>query len=64
MPALYLVLAGILCSVFVLFMFRGGLTLGTAGGWVVVTCIHGLLMKPLFVFFDIPSAAILDCSTE
>jgi oligosaccharide repeat unit polymerase len=60
MPALYLILASILCAVFVRFMFRGGLTLGTAGGWVVVTCIHGLLMKPLFVSFDIPSAAILD----
>jgi oligosaccharide repeat unit polymerase len=60
MSALYLVLAAMLCSMFVLFMFRGGVTLGTAGGWVVVTSVHGLLMKPLFVFFDIPSAAILD----
>lgn len=60
MPELYLILAGILCAVFVLFMLRGGVTLGTAGGWVVVTCVHGLLMKPLFVLFNIPSAAILD----
>jgi oligosaccharide repeat unit polymerase len=60
MAELYLLLAGVFSIVTLTYMWKGGVTLATAGGWVVLTCIHGLLVKPLFVYFDIPNAALLD----
>jgi oligosaccharide repeat unit polymerase len=60
MPEIYLFLASMLCTVFLVYMFRRGVTLGTCGGWVILTCIHGLLLKPLVVYFDFPNAAVLD----
>jgi oligosaccharide repeat unit polymerase len=60
MPEIYLILASALCVIFLVYTIRRGVTLGTAGGWVVLTCIHGLLVKPLFVYFNIPNADVLD----
>jgi oligosaccharide repeat unit polymerase len=60
MPELYLILAGALCIVFLTYTIGRGVTLGTAGGWVVLACIHGLLIKPLFVYYNIPNADLLD----
>jgi oligosaccharide repeat unit polymerase len=60
MPEIYLVLAGILCAFMLTYYFRGGMQLNTCAGWAVLACIHGLLVKPLFVYFDFPSAELLD----
>jgi len=42
------------------YLLKGGMTLATCAGWVILTCVHGLLFKPLFVFFDFPSHEVLD----
>ena len=60
MAELYLIFATCLCTAMLLFMTRGGVTLFTAGGWVVLTSLHGLLIKPIFVYFNLPNAEILD----
>jgi hypothetical protein len=60
MPELYLFVASVFCVALLIYMMQGGVNLGTAGGWVVLTCVHGLLVKPLFVYFNIPNAQVLD----
>jgi oligosaccharide repeat unit polymerase len=59
-PVLYLSLVSIGAVVVALYTWRRQITLATCAGWVLMTMLHGLLIKPLAVFFDVPSAEILD----
>jgi oligosaccharide repeat unit polymerase len=59
MAEIYLLIASCLCITMLIFMARG-VTLFTAGGWVVLTSLHGLLIKPIFVYFNLPNAEVLD----
>jgi oligosaccharide repeat unit polymerase len=60
MPEIYMALAAVLCAVMLAYLLKGGMTLATCAGWVILTCVHGLLFKPMFVYFDFPSADVLD----
>ena len=60
MPALYLILACIGACAVAVYSWRRHITLATCAGWVLMTLLHGLLIKPLFVVLDLPSSEILD----
>lgn len=60
MVTLYLVLVCIGASIVAVYSWRRHITLATCAGWVLMTMLHGLLIKPLFVVLDLPSPEILD----
>lgn len=60
MPALYLFFVGVAALIVGLMAWQHGIDLSTCAGWSLMTLLHGLVVKPLFVAFDFPNADILD----
>jgi oligosaccharide repeat unit polymerase len=59
-PALYFLLVGTSAIVIGLLGWRRGIDLSSCAGWSLLTLLHGLVIKPLFVAFNFPDADILD----
>jgi len=60
MPILYFCTLAVLASFTVLLARRSHINLASGAGWVLMTLVHGLFIKPLFVLADFPSPEILD----
>ena len=60
MAALYFFVVAISALVVGVATWRRGIDLSTCAGWSLLTLLHGLIIKPLFVAFDFPNADILD----
>jgi oligosaccharide repeat unit polymerase len=60
LPVLYLLLVCAGAWAIAVYSWRRKITLATGAGWVLMTLLHGLLIKPMFVLLDLPSPEVLD----